>query len=132
MAELANCEQCGKVFVKNTTGICPSCRKKVDEKFDRVWHYIRKQENREATVTQVYEATGVEEKLIFRWIEEGRLRVKDFVNLTYPCASCGAPIQRGKLCAACAKQMEKDLAEHDASEERKKEDRDRYRTYYTQ
>lgn len=132
MAELANCETCGKVFVKTASPICPSCRKELEEKFERVWRYIRKKENREATVIEVHEATGVEEKLIFQWIKEGRLKVKEFVNLAYPCASCGKPIQTGNLCEACASRLKKDLDRFEADEEMQKKEKKPFKTYYTQ
>jgi len=128
VAELANCEQCGKVFVKVARAICPTCYRENEQKFETVWHYIRQQKNREATVYQVHEATGVEEKLIFQWVREGRLKVKDFVNLAYPCQSCGAMIQSGMLCDACANQLKKEIA---ALSDEEDQDKFRTKTYHT-
>ena len=109
MPELANCESCGKVFVKVTTELCPTCRKENEKKFETVYKFIRQKENRESTVMEVHEATGVEEKLIFQWIKEGRLKVKDFKNLTYPCKNCGVPIQAGTFCVNCTEQFKREV-----------------------
>ena len=130
MAELSNCKSCGKLFVQATSPICPSCRQEIEKKFETVWKYIRKKENREATVYQIHEATGIEEKLIFQWIQEGRLQVKDFKNLYIPCELCGTPIQSGKVCASCSTKLSKDiktLQETEASEKRV----NKSRTYFT-
>lgn len=110
MPELSNCKFCGKIFVRTTTSICPTCRKEHEEMFEKVYAYIRKQENREATVYQVHEETGVDEVLIQDWIKEGRLKTADFPQLGYPCRSCGQPIQTGKFCDSCGKQLHKDLS----------------------
>ncbi len=130
MAELTNCESCGKLFVQVTTPICPSCRKELDQKFDVVWKFIRKRENREATVTEIHHATDVEERLIFQWIKEGRLHVKDFKNLNYPCEMCGAPTTTGSVCESCHNKVTKDLAEA-AFDDSKQDETKKYRTYFT-
>lgn len=130
MAELANCESCGKLFVQATTPICPSCRQEIEKKFETVWKYMRKKENREATVNEIYLATGVEEKLIFKWIQEGRLQIKDFKNLHYPCEICGSPIQTGMLCGSCYGNMSKQLAQS-AIDDTKTDEKQKTRTYVT-
>jgi flagellar operon protein (TIGR03826 family) len=129
MGELVNCSSCGKVFVMTTFDTCPTCRREIEEKFEMVWRFIRQKANRESTVLEVHEATGVEEKLIFQWIKEGRLQVKDFVNLTYPCKNCGEPIQGGTWCRACSTKLLKDVEELEAQED--KQNQLKPRTYFT-
>jgi len=132
MAELANCKSCGKVFVRTLSDICPACVKEDEQKFQKVYKFISKRENREATVTELHEATDVEEKLIFQWIEEGRLLVKNFPNLYYPCSSCGTLIQSGKLCKDCVDKIKQDLDTYEADSLKKHdehEQHERYKTY---
>lgn len=131
MTELANCASCGKVFIQTTSTICPSCRQELDQKFETVFKFIRKRENREATVSQICEATNVEEKLIFQWIQEGRLQVKGFKNLSYPCELCGTPVQSGKLCESCKSGLSKDLQHLQKEEAKAKENEPKTRTYFT-
>ncbi|GGE36160.1 hypothetical protein GCM10011391_13700 [Pullulanibacillus camelliae] len=129
MAELANCKNCGKLFVRTTSDICPACHKEDEKKFQKVYKFISKRENREATVQELHDTTGVEEKLIFRWIEEGRLLVKNFPNLFYPCSSCGEPIQSGRLCENCASKIKRDLETYEADASKNQDDHDHYKTY---
>ncbi|TCP26026.1 flagellar operon protein (TIGR03826 family) [Scopulibacillus darangshiensis] len=118
MAELSNCKHCGKIFVRTTIDVCPTCRKEQDEKYESVYTYIRKQEHREATVNEVHEATGVEEKLIYDWIKEGRLKTTEFSNLGYPCKSCGKRIQSGSLCLSCGARLQNDLKTNNEQQEK--------------
>lgn len=131
MAELANCAKCGRLFVKlSTRDVCESCHQEEERQFECVYAFLRKRENRTATMAQVVEATGVEEKLIIKWIRAGRLQLVHFPNLGYPCDSCGAMIREGRLCAKCLGQLQADLRR--AEGEKEKEARSRRATYYTQ
>ncbi len=118
MAELANCAQCGTLFVKNYRDICPACKKEEDKKFETVYQFIRRRENRMATLQQVTESTGVDEKLILRFIKEGRLQLSKFPNLGYPCAKCGQKIREGKLCDDCTKSLRADIMNEDEEQKR--------------
>ncbi|RYM05898.1 hypothetical protein EWH99_04545 [Sporolactobacillus sp. THM7-7] len=117
MAELANCKSCGKVFVKVSSPYCPECLKEQEKKFDKVYDYIKQQENRMSTVSQVHEATQVETALIYHWIHEGRLLTTMFPNLGYPCKSCGKIIQEGSICDDCRKRLERDIARLEKEED---------------
>lgn len=117
MGELANCPRCGKLFVKNgIRDICDECYKKEEEQFDKVYKFIRKRENRSATLKQVNEGTGVPEDIIIRFIKQGRLRTKMMENLTYPCERCGAPIHEGRLCEKCQKEIQNDIKAEQAKD----------------
>ncbi|AWO76447.1 TIGR03826 family flagellar region protein [Geobacillus thermoleovorans] len=131
MAELANCAKCGRLFVKHSVrDVCESCYQEEERQFERVYAFLRRRENRTATMAQVVEATGVEEKLIIKWIRAGRLQLVHFPNLGYPCDSCGAMIREGRLCAKCLGQLQADLRR--AEGEKEKEARSRRATYYSQ
>lgn len=129
MAELAHCANCDKVFVKTVRDICHECYLEEEEMYDKVYKFLRKKENRSATLQQVHEATGVPEKTIIRFIKEGRIRTVDFANLTYPCASCGEPINTGKLCHKCVSNIETEL---EIAEREARRQEQRQRTYFLQ
>ncbi|RYI27933.1 hypothetical protein EVU96_15885 [Bacillus infantis] len=134
MAELANCPHCDKVFVKNQfRDICNDCWKEEELKYENVYQYIRKRENRTATMQQVVDATGIEEALILKFIRTGKLKLAQFPNLGYPCDKCGAYIREGKLCQKCATELRKDINTLHAEEERKKQMalRDKHGTYFS-
>ncbi|AMX82299.1 hypothetical protein GS3922_00540 [Geobacillus subterraneus] len=131
MAELANCAKCGRLFVKlSTRDVCESCYQEEERQFERVYAFLRKRENRTATMAQVVDATGVEEKLIIQWIRAGRLQLVHFPNLGYPCDSCGTMIREGRLCANCLGKLQADLRQAEAEKERNI--RSRRATYYSQ
>ncbi|WP_047980838.1 TIGR03826 family flagellar region protein [Ornithinibacillus contaminans] len=109
MADLANCVRCGKVFVKQIRDVCRDCYKEEEAAFQIVYDFLRKQINREATLIEVVEATGVDEALITKFIKENRLRTTMFPKLGYPCEKCRTPITSGKLCMNCAEELKHDL-----------------------
>ncbi|BAB07343.1 hypothetical protein P4637_02260 [Halalkalibacterium halodurans] len=113
---LANCPVCGELFVKALRPICNKCFRKREENYEKVSTFLRKKSNRMATVTEVYEKTGVSIQDIEQFIREGRIQLKQFPNLGYPCESCGATIREGRLCHGCADNLKAGL---DAGEKEK-------------
>lgn len=134
MAELANCPNCNKVFVKAFRPVCEACHREVEEKFDIVSKFIRKKENRMATIEEVHAKTEVEKDLIFQFIREGRLHLSHFPNLGYPCEKCGEQIREGRLCKNCLHGIKSDLKaleQEQAFEKRKEEaEKAKNRTYH--
>src|SRR5699024_8527218 len=100
MAELANCSNCGKVFAKHIRDICDECFKKEEEDFETVYHFLKEQKNREATIQEIVEKTGVPETTIIKFIKNKRLRTSQFPKLMYPCEMCGKDILTGRFCEA--------------------------------
>ncbi|KEF40334.1 flagellar operon protein TIGR03826 [Schinkia azotoformans MEV2011] len=132
MPDLDNCSRCGRIYVRNIRGICDVCRKEEDQLFDKVYQFIKKRQNRTATMLQIVEATGVPEETIMRFVKEGRLKPAQFPNLGYPCERCGTVIQSGKLCPNCASNLESDLKQFEYEEERKRQIAEREKkTYFT-
>lgn len=134
MDQLSNCPKCDAIFVKNKFRVlCQKCWKEEEEAYETVYQFIRKRENRTATMQQVEEATGVEEELILKFVKTGRLKLAQFPNLGYPCDKCGKIIQKGKLCNPCADTLKKELEMFKKEEERKKEieNQDKHKTYFT-
>ena len=120
MADLANCSRCGNVFVKTTRDICQDCFKEEERQFEIVYNFMKKRVNRQATIPEIVEATGVKEDLIIKFVKEKRLRSAQFPNLTYPCDRCGKEIVEGRLCQACSDDLSGDLKhEHDIEQVRK-------------
>ncbi|WP_078543842.1 TIGR03826 family flagellar region protein [Litchfieldia alkalitelluris] len=136
MSELANCPKCGTLFLKNTIReVCDGCYKEEEKSFTTVYEFIRKRENRTATVKEVVAGTGVNEDLIYRFIRTGRLNLAHFPNIGYPCQKCGTFIREGKLCGDCAGGLRKQLSQHEREEEKraqlKRELEKKGTTYYT-
>lgn len=139
MAEIANCPRCGRLFARALRPVCESCFKEYEKMFQTVYTFIRKKENREATMEEVVENTGVEEKYIQQFIREGRLKTSHFPNLTYPCESCGRAIREGRLCDHCKRNIHDGLKKEDREkrfaerkERREKQsERERFKTYHS-
>lgn len=90
---LANCKECGKLFFKVVSDICPDCQKKEEEDFNKVKEFLKEYPN--ASLVEIMEATGVSESKISKFIRTGRLSIKP------TCESCGRPIDNGRLCPEC-------------------------------
>jgi flagellar operon protein (TIGR03826 family) len=125
--DVANCPKCGKIFVKALRAICQPCFKDQEDQYDKVSTFMRKKQNRMASVQEVHEKTGVGLTMIYQFVREGRLQIKMFPNLGYPCESCGETIKEGRLCAPCTDnitngleklQIEKEFEERKEAERR--------------
>lgn len=134
MNELNNCPNCQALFVKNQfRDVCDTCYKKEEAIYNEVYQYIRKRENRTATIIQVVKATGVDESLLMKFIKTGKLRIASNPNLGYACEHCGSIIREGNFCVSCREDLRADLERHERDEALHKEieERDgRQMTYY--
>lgn len=101
MPDLLNCPRCNKIFVKNFRDVCPDCYKQEEEDFQAVYQFVRKKENRMASILEVEEATEVEQALIYKFIKQGRISLHSFPNLSYPCEACDTMIREGRICSVC-------------------------------
>ena len=98
---LANCKECGKLFMQNPAGVCPDCYRLEQDQEELVAKYLR--DHRKASITEVNEATGVPEKIILKMVKKGR--ITGDISLDYPCESCGKPIQEGRVCRECSQNV---------------------------
>ena len=117
-AELRNCPQCNGFF--NYTGIrdlCGQCAAKEEKIYEEVSRFLRKRENRTATIEQIVDETGVTKELLHKWVRKGRLQPSMFPNLGYPCEKCGELTKTGKICVSCSDTLQSDLRQHEAVEE---------------
>lgn len=126
MGELANCPGCGKLFVKETKNQCKACYEKDEADFETVYRFFKSKENVRATLSEASEQTGVSEKKIIRFIKEGRLRLIELPNLTYPCESCGRKIREGKYCETCMGKFRTTIKRLENDEEESHERSHRY------
>ena len=98
---LANCPECGKLYVENPAKLCPDCYRQEEENEEKVAKYLRS--NRGASIPDIHEATGVAEKIILKMIKKGR--ITGDIQVEYPCESCGRPILEGRVCAECGRRV---------------------------
>lgn len=131
MGELRNCPKCGDFF--NYTGIreiCPKCAMDEEKMYETVYRFLRKRENRAATVDRIVEVTGVEKELLYKWVKKNRLQPALFPNLGYPCDNCGRLTTKGKLCENCSSQLKSDLNRFEAGREFRKNIEEKTRGTY--
>ncbi|MGE5495279.1 MAG: hypothetical protein ACM3S4_08290 [Burkholderiales bacterium] len=98
MSKVRQCRQCGKLFTSLGSDTCPACAEEMDEYFRKVKNYLY--DHPEANVTDISEGAQVPEKLVLRFLKEGRLSVDESV-CALECERCGAPISAGRYCKKC-------------------------------
>lgn len=106
---IANCRECGALFNQVSRDICPNCVKAEQGRFESVRTFLK--QNRQATMVDVVRETQVLLEEITSWIEEGKLRLIEFANLSIECRGCGLPTQEGVYCETCKQDMIMELAE---------------------
>ncbi|MFY4775083.1 TIGR03826 family flagellar region protein [Metabacillus sp. RGM 3146] len=112
MNELANCPNCNQLFVQTQfRTVCMDCYKEEERKFEAVYAFLRKRENRSANIDEVVERTSVEEELVLKFIRLGRIQISNFKNLGYPCEKCRTMIREGKICLSCKKDLEAQISQ---------------------
>jgi flagellar operon protein (TIGR03826 family) len=131
MAELINCPSCGGLFIKsNLRDTCDKCFKEEEKMYETVYQFLRRRENRAASIERVVEVTGVSEDLIHKWVRKRRLHPTHFPNMGYPCDKCGTIIPNGKLCNDCSHELSSDLKQFEAQEEWKKRQKELHQKTY--
>ena len=96
--QIKSCPVCGRPYVEMGRKMCRECYEKEEAMEREVIHYVR--EHPRASAEEVMEAVGVPASLIRRMIREGHFVDENF-KIDYPCARCGRPIIKGKLCQDC-------------------------------
>lgn len=118
MAELRHCPSCGDFF--NYTGVrevCGKCGMNEERVYEEVYRFLRKRENRAATIERIVEMTEATESMLHKWVRKGRLQPAMFPNLGYPCDNCGKLTSKGKLCDECTADLKQDLKTFEAATE---------------
>jgi len=88
-----------------------------EKMYEEVYRFLRRRENRAATIERIVEVTGVTETLLHQWVRKGRLQPALFPNLGYPCDNCGKLTIKGKLCADCTAEITNGLRTFEAAKE---------------
>lgn len=131
MNEVVNCSACNALFIGNLfRDVCPKCLRTEEELYQKTYEYLRKRENRAATVEQTMKATGADEQLIYKWVKNKRLQPAQFPYLFYPCDRCGRAIQANRLCHQCITELEDDLQQYEREQEEKRLRNERYNHTY--
>lgn len=103
--EVKNCKGCGRLFnYMGGPSLCPSCQRKLEEKFQEVKKYL--EENQNASVNQVAEDNDVSVKQIKQWIREERLSLSEASVDGILCEHCGTPIRSGRFCDRCKMELQ--------------------------
>lgn len=105
--DLRNCKKCGRAFAYSGSEICSRCANDDVEDFKKVKDYLY--DNPGATIVEVSEETGVEEKKILRYLRESKLEIREEDNLLLDCQRCGDAIRSGKYCDKCVIEMKKEF-----------------------
>jgi flagellar operon protein (TIGR03826 family) len=130
--DLSNCPECGEIYIKSKfRDVCEKCWKAEEAAYDTVYKFMRKRENRTASMLQIVEATGVEEVLILKFIKSGKLQIVNFPNLGYPCDKCGTIIRNGRICDGCTAELRNNLMEYERDEAFKQNMNNPKGTYFT-
>ncbi len=126
MDHVINCERCFCLTVRNgKTKLCQKCLKVDEIWLEIVLNFLRKRENRAATIVQVLEATSVSEDWIYDWIRQGKILQRHYPNVGIPCPSCGEHLTDGvTLCTGCKQKLAEDLVEIEREDEYKQDKRD--------
>ncbi|MFD2214830.1 TIGR03826 family flagellar region protein [Metabacillus endolithicus] len=137
MGELANCPNCDTLFVQTQfRTVCDKCYKEEEKKYETVYAFLRKRDNRKALLDEVVEGTGVSKDLILKFIRTGRIQLSSFPNLGYPCEKCGTLIRSDRLCGNCSNDIKKQLnqveQEAQISERNKQQISPKASTFYSQ
>lgn len=107
---LENCPKCGKVFIPPPGGrrLCKACIQQEEEDYLKVFRFLTSRPS--ATAKEISDGTGVDIKLIYRFLRENRLQLVS-PDTGLRCERCEAPISAGKICEKCKQEVYKDLKE---------------------
>ena len=97
---VSNCRNCGRLFnVLSNERLCPQCKQKAEEVFQRVKQYLEDFPN--SSVNQVAEDNEVSVKQIKQWVREERLTFSEDSMQGIDCENCGKMIRTGRFCSNC-------------------------------
>lgn len=108
-SKLDNCHACGRLFLKEHSDYCLNCYLEIEEEFKQIEAFLNNEKNRNATIDEVTENTGISTKQVIKFIRDGRIFADDYPNLHYPCAYCGTNIKKQVLCNSCLENLSSDI-----------------------
>ena len=126
--KVRQCDFCRMPYQSFGNKICNDCLMKLDEDFILIREYLY--EHDRAGIEEVSEATGVTRKTILYLLKEERLIVGDENGNSggiLKCETCKKPINTGRICAPCKKEVLSAIQENVSAVRRpkqKKEERE--------
>lgn len=101
--QFKRCRTCGQIFQTAIDGDeCPNCVEEREWSYERVKDYLY--EHPGATMAEVVDDTGVDLKLVRRFLREGRVELETADGFLL-CEKCGKPITSGTMCQECKTQL---------------------------
>ena len=110
--EIRQCDFCRAPYQSHGNKLCRECLIKLDEDFILIRDYLYEFEG--AGIEEVSEATGVSRKTIMLLLKEERLIVTDdkgYSGGILKCETCRKPINTGRICASCRKEIQSAIQE---------------------
>ena len=98
----SNCRECGKLFLRVRSDLCPECMQEEENQLRQVREYLR--EHPQATIGNVVEDLDIDQSLIDKWIEEERLTLKNPSEemAKRKCPLCGREVKPDQTyCLTC-------------------------------
>lgn len=110
--DVRNCKRCGKIYNYTGSGVCNNCLQQEQGDFEKIREFLFKNPN--SSVAEVSEATGIELKVISRFLKEGRLE-SDYIRMSdddssLTCEKCGKSVKSGRFCENCVREMQTDFS----------------------
>lgn len=102
-----NCPRCGKLYIKGFKDVCPTCLKDIEQMYEVCTSFLR--DNRQSSLQELHEETGVPIRQILKFIKEGRISLRSLPNMAYPCEVCGTGIRESNMCEPCRQRLSQEL-----------------------
>lgn len=102
------CLRCRSIFnyIRGDV-LCPKCKDEEEKQFKVVRKFLRQYPK--STIHQTVNETGVNVKLINKYLREGRLEISDDSPIGIDCSRCGQMIKSGMYCPSCAAEVKQEL-----------------------
>ena len=101
--ELRNCKKCNRLFSSvEGSMLCSRCNVNVDDGFIRFREDIY--DNPASSITDVSKGTSVSSDIILKWIRDGRIVLAENSSISF-CQRCGSPMDGGRFCGKCVKEL---------------------------
>lgn len=103
---LANCTECGTVFVKSMENVCPKCVRARENDLEKIRNWISAKEY--PMLSNIEFETGISEKLFKKYLLDGR--IKAFKKVVAICEMCGHQTNletKSIICNGCRNSLKK-------------------------
>lgn len=102
------CRRCRALFnYIHGDVLCPKCKEGEEKDFKVVRKFLRQYPK--STIHQTVNETGVNVKLINKFLRDGRLEISDDSPIGIDCSRCGQMIKSGMYCPSCAAEVQQEL-----------------------